>query len=173
MWHKIKETLTLQFILLPEFSLFFWDRAALCFVWDNSQAHGGFWGLKLVTECWSSVPINVVLLWGTSFGEGRSQTKPFLALTMSFHKSHAAAAGILGLFFPRAAVGGHCSHLTHRRHACKMVTSLLAMAFLNFSSLCPSSPSENTDVGCCLHHRGGDISKAAVGTGSWEELICF
>lgn len=112
-WHKIKGTLTLQFILLPEFSLFFWDRAVLCFAWDNSRAHGDFWGLQLVTACWSSVSINMVLLWGTSLGEGRSQTKPFLAFTMSFPKSHAAAAGTLGLFFPVAASSGRSLQSPH------------------------------------------------------------
>lgn len=58
-------------------------------------------------------------------------------------------------------------------HRCKMVTSLLATAFPNFSSLCSSPPSENTDVGGCLHHRGGDTSKAAVGTDSWEEFSVY
>lgn len=58
-------------------------------------------------------------------------------------------------------------------HRCKMVTSLLATAFPNFSSLCSSPPSENTDVGGCLHYRGGDTSKAAVGTDSWEEFSVY
>lgn len=58
-------------------------------------------------------------------------------------------------------------------HGLKMITSLLATAFPNFSSLCSSPPSENTDVGGCLHHRGDDNSKGVVGTGSWEEFSVY
>lgn len=52
-----------------------------------------------------------------------------------------------------------------------MVTSLLATVFLNFSSLCSSPPSDSTDAGGWLHHGGGDIPRAVVGTGSWEEFM--
>lgn len=34
-WYGIEGTLALQFILLPEFNLLFWDKAVLCLAWDN------------------------------------------------------------------------------------------------------------------------------------------
>lgn len=133
-WHKIKGTLTLQFILLPEFSLFSWDRAVSCFVWDNSRASGGFWGLQLFTACRSNASINMVLLWRTFLCEGRSQTKPFLGFTMSFHKSQSAAAGTLGSVLPHGNQHWEVTAVPSptEDHGCKMVTSLLVTAFPTF-----------------------------------------
>lgn len=137
LWYDIKGTLTLLFILLPEFSLFFWDRAVLCFAWDNSWASGGFWDLQLFTGRWSSAPINTVLLWGASLGEGRSQTKPFLAFTTSFHESWCCCRDTRSIL-PHGSQQWEVSAVTSptEDHGNKMVTSLLATAFPNFSSSC-------------------------------------
>lgn len=41
-----------------------------------------------------------------------------------------------------------------------------------FVFMCSSpSPSESTDAGGYSHHGGSDISRAVVGTGSWEEFL--
>lgn len=137
LWYDIKGTLTVPFILLPEFSLFFWDRAVLCFAWDNSWASGGFWDLQLFTERWSSAPVNMVLLWGASLGEGRSQTKPFIAFATSFHESWCCCRDT-GSVLPHGSQQWEVPAVTSptEDHGNKMITSLLATAFPNFPSSC-------------------------------------
>lgn len=65
-------------------------------------------------------------------------------------------------------VGGHCSQRTMDLNDNQLTGYCFPKVFFVFSS---PSPSDSTNAGGWLHHGGGYISRAVVGTGSWEEFM--